>query len=675
MVLTDKQFYKAALNLGIEELKKAKEAYFAGDAAGAAKIFATYVRENLDYEHFFKLPGADIGDKEKAVRAADRVMEGYFWAAGYTYQYKNLEVDWEKNQTPNNYGEYVWQLSRHGEFSNLAKGYLHTGDKKYAEGFCKLIESWIDQVEFPIADIANRHGSYDHTGWRTLESGIRMGMPWQVPIFTFMRDGLIPDLLVVKIFKSIWEHAFHLRNYCSSHNWLLSELMGFAHIAILYPFYDKVAAWRKFIFDRLISELSVQIYPEGFQYELTTGYHLVSIKEYLNVVNLCKAFEIEVPAVMMEKIHQMYIAEFRLMGPDLECLGLNDGSYTPMYNYAKTALQHFPGDPFFTAIATDGKEGAWPDFNSDVFPYVGHCMMRTGWDKDAIFAHFDSAYYGWGHAHEDKLSFNLHAYGKRLLSDGGNFAYDTSKMRSMTVSTRAHNTALVDMKDQRRGYNTDFRKIEENAVINKIPSDLSWRFGDTYEVAEGLYDCGYGANPAVFVDHHRKVIFFKKGLGIAKPFFILLDAFKPKDEAEHLYEVLFQLDIQPYTVAEKTVTVDHGDGVTLSLVSSAPANIIVGQNEPRYMGWRKIEGHSGEDIVHNPAPAVLFTEKGRETFVATAAYPAKDGEGCAVASVVCDKDTFTITMTDGKAYTFEKNDPAFATAGAAERLEKGMPLR
>ena len=29
MMLTDKQFYKAALNLGIEELAKAKEAYFA----------------------------------------------------------------------------------------------------------------------------------------------------------------------------------------------------------------------------------------------------------------------------------------------------------------------------------------------------------------------------------------------------------------------------------------------------------------------------------------------------------------------------------------------------------------------------------------------------------------------------------------------------------------------
>ena len=78
--------------------------------------------------------------------------------------------------------------------------------------------------------------------------------------------------------------------------------------------------------------------------------------------------------------------------------------------------------------------------------------------------------------------------------------------------------------------------------------------------------------------------------------------------------------------------------------------------------------------MHNPAPAVLFTEKGREIFVATVAYPAKD-EACPVASVSCDKDTFSVTMTDGNAYTFEKNDPAFDTVGTAERLEKGLPLR
>ena len=60
--------------------------------------------------------------------------------------------------------------------------------------------------------------------------------------------------------------------------------------------------------------------------------------------------------------------------------------------------------------------------------------------------------------------------------------------------------------------------------------------------------------------------------------------------------------------------------------------------------------------------------------MATVAYPAKD-EVCPVQSVACDQDGFTITMANGECYTFDKNDPAFATIGTAERLEKGMPLR
>ena len=44
MMLTDKQFYKAALDLNIPEMAVASRLYFAGDEAGAARVFARYVR-------------------------------------------------------------------------------------------------------------------------------------------------------------------------------------------------------------------------------------------------------------------------------------------------------------------------------------------------------------------------------------------------------------------------------------------------------------------------------------------------------------------------------------------------------------------------------------------------------------------------------------------------------
>ena len=678
MMLTDKQFYKACLNLSIPEMAEAKKLYFEGDAAGAAKVFTEYVRRTTDYEKYFGLPGVTKSWSEeesaKIITAADRILDGWFAPTGYAYQFKDLEMDWATNRTPNNYGEWVWQLNRHPEFATLAKAYLITKDEKYVNAFAKLIESWIEQEEFPIADIANYHDSYSHAGWRTIESGLRMMSPWQYPIHVFLEAGLLSDALIVKIFKSVWEHAFHLRNYCSGRNWLIIELTGFIQIACFYPFFDKSAAWRKFVFDRLLSELDVQIYPEGMQYELATGYHFGVLVDYLQCVNIARVYGIEVPEYMMNRLRDMTHAILRIAQPDLHMPDLNDGSSGSLVGQAARALRYHPDDEVFKWFATEGKEGKEPPYKSVVLPYVGHCAMRTSWESDAIYGFFDGAYYGRGHAHEDKLSFNLSAYGKNLLTDGGLYEYDSSKMRDMIVSTRAHNTALVDLKDQNRGANTPFRAIEEKAVKEKIPSNLFWNFGETYEVAESTYDSGYGAGENTsWVDHHRKVIFFKQGLGMAKPFFVLLDTFTPKDDNEHMYEVHFQLGTEPTAEAEKSITADHGDGVKLTLIGDAPMQVHTAEYEPRYIGWRKLR-KSGVDHEHYPAPAPCFVKEGGVEYFATVAYPAKDGEDCAVAAVSCDKDTFTITLTDGSAHTFKKDDEAFKTMGTAERLEKGMDI-
>ena len=678
MMLSDKQFFKACLDLSIPEMAEAKKLYFEGDEAGAAKVFAEYVRRTTDYDKYFGLPGVgrEIAKESepKVIEAADRILDGWFAPTGYAYQFKNLEMDWVTNRTPNNYGEWVWQLNRHGEFATLAKAYQVTKDEKYVRGFEKLIESWIDQEEFPIADVANGHGSYSHAGWRTIESGIRMQTPWMYPIHVFLEAGFLSDALIVKIFKSVWEHAFHLRNYCSSHNWLIIELTGFIQIACFFPFFEKAAAWRMFIFNRLLSELDVQIYPEGMQYELATGYHFGVLGDYLKCIDVARAYGIEVPDTMMERLRSMIHAVIRIAQPDRRMPDLNDGSNGLISSQAAKGLRFFPDDEVFKWYVTDGAEGKEPPYLSTVLPYVGHCAMRTSWEKDAIYGFFDGAYYGWGHAHEDKLSFNLSAYGKNLLTDGGQYEYDSSKMRSMIVSTLAHNTGHVDGCNQNRGRNTKFRPIEERAVKEKIPSNLFWNFGETYEVAESTYDSGYNVAPnTVWVDHHRKVIFFKKGLGIAKPFFVLLDTFTPKDENEHMYEVHFQLGAEPTTETEKSITADHGDGVSLTLISDAPMTVHTAEYEPRYMGWRKIR-KSGVDHEHQPAPAPCFVKKGKIENVITAAYPAKDGETCPITAVACDAESFQITLSDGSVHTFKKDDEAFKTYGTAERLEKGMDI-
>ncbi|MBQ0102453.1 MAG: heparinase II/III family protein, partial [Firmicutes bacterium] len=296
---------------------------------------------------------------------------------------------------------------------------------------------------------------------------------------------------------------------------------------------------------------------------------------------------------------------------------------------------------------------------------VGLGVMRTGWEKTDMWALLDSAHYGWGHQHEDKLSFDLYAYGKRMLEDGGQYEYDSSEMRSMITSSRAHNTALVDYAGQNRA--TSYSRVnEERYVRDKIPSDLFWNYdGEEYEAFEGSYKYGYGSCGAIKVDHHRKVIFFKKGLEGTLPFFVMIDRFDPKDDNEHIYEVLFQLGTEPIDVDGKKITVDHGDGVSMSLVSSVAPNIIIGQYKPRYMGWRKNRSEPGKNIEHFKAPAILFTDKAKKDHIVTVIYPNNQPDMPISAVSASDayegKRTFTLTLTNGKEYTFDEDDALFAT--------------
>lgn len=675
MLLTDKQFYKAALDRKIPEMQECYDLFMAGKGEEANALFAKYVRENLDYERFFTLQLVQDfyshSTDEQVIATADRAVAGHVSSCGVSYVCEDLsKIDWSYNPTENNYGEFVWQLSRHGNFSHIARAWELTKDEKYLNTFITLITTWLEQEEFPIADVANGHYSREFVGWRTIESGVRMRLPWHYPIHVFLRAGVLSDRLVVDIFKSLWEHAFHIRYFCSSHNWLTIELGGFMHIATFYPFFDCSTKWRKFIFDRLHKELKVQLHADSMQYELATGYHMVVLGDYKRVMAIADRYGMEISDTMKNSVRKMYGAITKILQPDRHIPDLNDGTDRDFRGDLADAEWLYPNDPEFRYFLTDGKEGKAPSYLSAVLPYTGFCAMRTSWDPDAIYALFDGAHYGWGHQHEDKLSFNLSAYGKNMLMDGGNYDYDGSMMRRMLCSSYGHNTAVVDTLGQ-NNRKTHSRAEEERCVMEHIPSDMAWNFTEDVECCEAAYRLGYG-DTLVPVVHGRKIIFFKKGIGGSQPFFVLLDSFTPEDGEAHLYEALFNLGTVPIETTDTTVTADYGDGVTLTLVSSGKREIAIGQHEPRYLGWKK-KFAPGAEHEHYPAPTVLFSEQGAEKYVATVAYPAKNA-ACPVVSVACDSSSFAITMADGKTYSFDKNDPAFKTYGTLERLEKGMNI-
>lgn len=642
MLFSEEYFYHDALDLSIPELEQAKEQFDAKNVKEAERLFASYLKKTLKPDLYAGKPGKNLSDaaRKNLLDRADRICGGEVISVGQAYTFPDNRIDWSFNPTYNGFKEWTWCLSRHEEFVRLADAYACTGDEKYARQYVRMITSWIDQCECPENLPAG-----ETFAWRTIEAGIRMLGSWHVAIHLFLHSPSVDDHTWVMIFRSVYEHAIRLVRFRTWRNWLIMEIGGLVKLSVLYPFFKEAKAWYEDGIGTLVHELSEQIYPDGFQFELTTDYHGDNLGNYRSVTSLCRRYGVSYPAELDDGIRRMYDLYPKLCRPDLRTPDINDGAEVYVPSVLSDASSSYPENEVYRWFASARKEGRPPEYDSIFLPYSGHAVMRSGWEEDAIWALFDGGPVGAGHRHEDKLSFQLYAYGASMLPDSGNFDYDTSLQRAYILSSRAHNTGLVD------GYGQSRRDLYEwhREDIGKKAAEMSFRTTGSYEITASSYDEGYGSKipesgmPLILARHDRTVVFFKKGWKDIGPFFVLIDDFKAK-EGEHLFEVSFQLTADPLTLTGGQITVSFGNGASMLLTSSVRPRLFTGQYEPAYMGWRSIR--TPGDHEHQPAAVVSYAKTGHGATFATVVLPVRQGETCPGLQISRQEDAFTLSSGD-----------------------------
>ena len=614
MLLTDEKFYLETLNTGIPELALAAEYWKAGKVEDAEHTFANYIKAVLKPELYFQTPyyeseNAWIYKDEEELKAANRICEGKLMSCGVMHDFGSIEkVDWEYNPTYNGYEEWPWQLNRHHEFRCLGYIYRKTGDEKYARAYATLLRSWIESAECP-EDISG----YKTITWRTIEAGIRMGKNWHYAIHAFLNSPAVDDHLWALTFKSIWEHAYRVTKNPTKNNWLIMEMTGLIHIANMYTFFRESDAWREYGFHRMTEEHSIQLYDDGFQFELSTGYHWVCIMNYQFVVDNSLLYDAKIPEKFMAGIRKMYSMYPKLVRPDGKLPDINDGGSSFVPKLMEIGLQYFPNDAELLAFR-DGTDREKYIPKTVVMPYSGMVVMRDGFESDGIWAFFESAPFGKSHQHEDKLNFLLYAYGKNMLDDSGNFIYDSSDMRKYILSTRSHNTGLVDGMGQNRRRNYHWQRED----IQKL-SDLCVEEKDGMTTASGSYHEGYGPD-LLPVTHKRTVYYYRNGIGGSDPFFLLYDSFSAEDGLAHTYEASFQLGKEPLTIKDGKAIVDYGDGVSLHIIGTGAMKTVTASKNP-FMGFRK--NTTPGNVEHYPAPVLSFSADSEKAVLVTILYPAK----------------------------------------------------
>jgi len=135
-------------------------------------------------------------------------------------------------------------------------------------------------------------------------------------------------------------------------------------------------------------------------------------------------------------------------------------------------------------------------------------MMRTGWEREAMFAAFDASRWGGAHSHLARNAVLLYKYGRALLADTGSLTYAMDakahegdaldhKVGPYGKSTRAHNTLNLNGWNQ-APTNPDSLMVYPGENATAVASTYS---GGYWPGTYGWYFYGFGAG--VHAEHTR----------------------------------------------------------------------------------------------------------------------------------------------------------------------------
>ena len=279
------------------------------------------------------------------------------------------------------YGEDVLQLSREGD----------------GAGARSAMEAWIKSHPPRLGD-----------AWHPYPVSTRVGN-WLAAL------ALAPDAATGRIEESLWRQLLHLERNVED-DVLGNHVIRNARALVLGGLAFGSTRLLDLGASLLARELPEQILSDGGHYERSPVYHLVVLRDLLEVDAAAPGL---VAADALERMRRFASA---LSRPDGLPALFNDGGFdlAPALELPRPA------------------EGL------SVFPETGYAVVRTGTLWLAFDCGAPSPNFLPAHAHADALSFQLWRDGTPVVVDPGTYTYAAGADRDWFRSTRAHSTVSVD---------------------------------------------------------------------------------------------------------------------------------------------------------------------------------------------------------------------------------------
>lgn len=476
----------------------------------------------------------------------DALMAGEFCFNGESHRLRD-PIDWLHNPSV----DVEWHILLHKFYYAVGLGlaWQRTGEARYVQRWQQLLAGWMDVTPpgFIAADV---------TGRRVQN--------WLYSLHGFVLNGAgapLDGAFLRRLLHSLHQQVEYLCAHLTpKRNHRTLELMAIMLAGMALPEFKRAAHWRDFALAQTADNLQADLLPDGVHCELSTDYHHLALRNWLQVRTLAARNGMAVPARMDAALQRGFDFSLQVHQPQGLVPSLSDGdvhSYRPLL---AQAAELFDRDDL-RFVATGGALGRAPATRLAHFDHAGYHVLRSGWAPAPQFDQaqhlvFDCGPLGEGnHGHFDALSFELAAHGRALLVDPGRYTYSEAgeiNWRLHFRSTAAHNTVCVD-----GGSQTRYQPRPVKADSRHAPGQVRHRIGGPAPATTLLEAAssprldllhGRAASAEYDVVHQRLIVF------VDQRYWIVSDSLR--GPSPHHYAMRLQLGAE----AEGRTTL-HEDGV------------------------------------------------------------------------------------------------------------------
>jgi uncharacterized heparinase superfamily protein len=397
---------------------------------------------------------------------------GVRWQPAYCRDIKYNDLDRPSDV------KFPWEVSRMQWMVPLGQAYALTGDERYAAAARDLIDSWI--AENPYACSVN---------WAcTMDVALRLiSWCWFFQIFC-RSEAWDDDGFRGRFLQSLYLHADftarHLEKSDVNGNHYTADAAGLVFAGLFFGPDGQAAAWLELGWSILRSEIALQVFPDGVDFEASVPYHRLVQELFLYPALYRLRCGLPVDDQYRDRLLAMARFTAAYSRPDgsvplwgdaddartlpfrmhpindhryllaIAGLGLDDSALADAFSGSRSEAAWMFG-PAVAGQLADRNEA--PAAASAAFAEGGFYVLRNA--SDHVFV--DCGPLGLagrgGHGHNDLLSFEAVVDGVHLVSDCGAYLYTADyRERNRFRSTAYHNTPQVDREEINRFIRPDY---------------------------------------------------------------------------------------------------------------------------------------------------------------------------------------------------------------------------